>query len=563
MSKIFRIKISDSRAISVHEDIARGSEPKLRFYAMVAASTILATLGLVMNSTAVVIGAMLVAPLMTPIFGVALALVRGDASLLGRALRAEIAGVFLAVFLAACFGFIMPEQHVTHEMLSRTKPNLFDLLVAVFAGFAGAYAMVDEHISPALPGVAIATAIVPPLANTGLCIALGSNYGAVGSFMLFFANFLSILLVASAVFFAAGMEREFGAITSRDIFRRFSLATIGFLIVAVVLSKGLFDMVQERRLKGSITNVLTEELSHLTASDLEEVVYRRYKDKIYCLAHVHASGYITPYRVKLMEKELEKKLDQPVELFVRSTLSKDVSATGSTNQVITETLDGFFIGRESDPKIDLIKTAEQTIREYLDNKPSLHVQHVNLMPLSGKKVILATLTGPKSLSSEEIGMLESDIQDRSGEEKVLLTIRHIDLNLSDRFGTIYYEWMSLEDWSSEQFAAIESIKFFLTAEFAKSEYSIVDYTFTIRDGVYHIMLELAGTRLYSPDEFALLRKKLANFTKDPVEIYVRSRPEVVLTENGYTSFRKLQDKFLEQAESLYEKEMKNLLEGAL
>ena len=239
MRKILKIKISDQRAISVYEDIARGSEPKFRFYNMVAASSILATLGLIMNSTAVVIGAMLVAPLMTPIFGIALALVRGDAALLGRAVRAEIVGVFLAMFLAVCFGFAMPELEVTGEMLSRTKPNLLDLLVAVFAGFAGAYAMVDENISPALPGVAIATAVVPPLANAGLCIALGSNHGALGSFMLFFANFLSVLLVASAVFLAAGMGREFGSITSKDIFRRFSLATIGFLIVASILGKGL------------------------------------------------------------------------------------------------------------------------------------------------------------------------------------------------------------------------------------------------------------------------------------------------------------------------------------
>jgi len=563
MQKILQIKISYERAVSVYEDISRGSEPKLRFYAMVAASTILATLGLIMNSTAVVIGAMLVAPLMTPIFGIALALVRGDASLLGRAIKAEIAGVFLAVFIASCYGFVMPELDVTREMLSRTKPNLLDLLVAVFAGFAGAYAMVDEHISPALPGVAIATAIVPPLANTGLCIALGSNYGAVGSFMLFFANFLSILLVASAVFFAAGMERELGSITSKDLFRRFSLAAIGFLVVAAILSKGLYDMVQDRKLKGAITSVLTTQLSHLPASDLEEIVYRRYKDKIYCLAHVHASGYITPYRVKLMEKALEKELNNPVELFVRSTLSKDVSATGSTNQVFTKTLDGFFIGGERDPNIDLIKTAEQTIREYLDNKPSQYVQNVNLLTLSGAKMILATLYGPKSLTANEIGLLENSIRKRSGEDKLSLIIRYMNLDLSDRFGKYYYEWMTFEQLNPAKEKEINTIRSFLTDEFEGSEYFLVDQDFTIRDGVFHILLELAGPKLFSRDEFDQLRKKLTETVKVPVEIYVRSSPEVVLTKSGYTSFNKLQEKFLKEAESIYKDELTNLIEGAL
>ena len=83
-------QISDERALTVHNDIVNGSEPELRFYAMVAASTAIATFGLIQDSAAVVIGAMLVAPLMTPIFGIALGLVQGDAHLFGRALKAEV-----------------------------------------------------------------------------------------------------------------------------------------------------------------------------------------------------------------------------------------------------------------------------------------------------------------------------------------------------------------------------------------------------------------------------------------------------------------------------------------
>ena len=93
-------------------------------------------------------------------------------------------------------------------MLLRVRPTLLDLFVAVLAGFAGAYAMIDEKVSPALPGVAIAVAIIPPLSNTGICLSLGYYSGAFGSFMLFFANFLSILLVASATFIAAGMSPQ-------------------------------------------------------------------------------------------------------------------------------------------------------------------------------------------------------------------------------------------------------------------------------------------------------------------------------------------------------------------
>ena len=101
------------------------------------------------------------------------------------------------------------------------------------------------------------------------------------------------------------MAREFGALKSKDLLRKFGLATIGFLIIAALFSRGMYEMVKERRLKGSIDAILTEELSHLSASELRKVVHQKYRDKLYVLAHVHASGDITPSRVKLMEEALE------------------------------------------------------------------------------------------------------------------------------------------------------------------------------------------------------------------------------------------------------------------
>lgn len=102
------LRISPKRIPVVLEEINYGSEPAGRYYALVAASTLIAALGLTANSTAVIIGAMVVAPLMTPIFGLALALVRGDVKLLGRALQAEIMGVIIAVGIAGSFWIPSP-----------------------------------------------------------------------------------------------------------------------------------------------------------------------------------------------------------------------------------------------------------------------------------------------------------------------------------------------------------------------------------------------------------------------------------------------------------------------
>jgi uncharacterized membrane protein len=137
-------------------------------------------------------------------------------------------------------------------MLSRSAPNLLDLLVAVLAGFAGAYSIVDERSSPALPGVAIATAIVPPLANVGLFISLGNYAEATGSFLLFVANFLSILIVAAGVFIAAGMAPRRGSRTAADLARRFSIAVAGFIVVATLLTSQLNKIVRHRRIEQSV-----------------------------------------------------------------------------------------------------------------------------------------------------------------------------------------------------------------------------------------------------------------------------------------------------------------------
>ena len=124
LQKKFRIDLTEERKLLVFETLSSGSDPRGSFFLLVAVSTLIAAFGLVMNSTAVVIGAMLVAPLMTPILGLSLALVRGDTRLLGRASRSESAGIVVAIFASALLGYIVPYFEATPEMLSRTQPNL-------------------------------------------------------------------------------------------------------------------------------------------------------------------------------------------------------------------------------------------------------------------------------------------------------------------------------------------------------------------------------------------------------------------------------------------------------
>jgi uncharacterized hydrophobic protein (TIGR00271 family) len=177
-----------------------------RFAVMLALSVVIAVLGLSMNSDAVIIGAMLIAPLMTPLIGTAAALVMAWPRRLAQSALAVLAGSAGAVGISFVLTWLLPaaDRVLTPAVLSRTSPDLRDLVVALAAGAAGAYATAREDVSAALPGVAVAVALVPPLAATGFTLAVGRADLAGGAFLLFAANLVAIVLVGAVVLVASG-----------------------------------------------------------------------------------------------------------------------------------------------------------------------------------------------------------------------------------------------------------------------------------------------------------------------------------------------------------------------
>ena len=274
------LSVSPERKEAISSDIHAGSVPDMRYYILLAISSLIAALGLVTDSPAVVIGAMLISPLMTPIFGISLGMIRGNVSLLHRSLIGEFGGVALAIFVAMLLGFLPIPFDVTREMLARTEPTLLDLGVATLAGLAGCMAMIDERISPVLPGIAIATAIVPPLATCGLCIALGAYHGAWGAFLLFFANFLAILIVSFILFVAAGLVHRWQMGSKLKVLRRLSSALLGFLIVGFLLTQALMGMVDNLHTKNGILSILENELSDEPATAVYNLLFKKNDDSL-------------------------------------------------------------------------------------------------------------------------------------------------------------------------------------------------------------------------------------------------------------------------------------------
>jgi uncharacterized hydrophobic protein (TIGR00271 family) len=556
MIRIFEsLRVSSERKLEIVREIKVGSQPSRSFYILLLAATLIASFGLMANSTAVVIGAMLVSPLMTPIIGMSLALVRGNGKLFWRATQAEIFGVMLAIGVAALFGLLPVNPEPTAEMLARTQPNLLDLLVAVLAGFAGAYAMVDERISPALPGVAIATAIVPPLANTGLCLGLGAYAGAWGSFLLFFANFISILLVASAVFLAAGLASEFLSKSPWEFIRRFAWATLAFLVLIVVLSNALMEIVQARKLDSDIKQVLTVELANRYAS-LDSQIHKTQNNEVDILATVRAPRIIPPDEVGKIQEVLFRRLQKPIHLIVRTTTASDMSATGSTRQVVRQNLNGVFMNATISDREMVLKSAEQVIREQLAYRPDYVFENVDYGRTPRGKVILAAVEGISPPTEEEIRKVEHLIQERVQDPTLSLIVRFTPSILFDRYGQYLYGWSYSGEITPEKEKLARDIQTAVNQVFRTDYPDVhpVKLYYNLFENKWRILVEATGTGPLAFNDRLRIEKMVAEKVAHPVQISIWFRMETVMTEGGQIPFQDFIQTSLKQLQGIHLKE---------
>ena len=197
--------------VALFERLQTGSRWNFDFMTLITLATAIAALGLVLDSAAVVIGAMLVAPLMTPLLGAGLALVQGNLPLMRTCLQAVIFGFLAAILVGIVIGAVAPLTQLTSELAARGGVRLEDMLVAFLSGVAASYCIARPGLSSALAGVAIAAALVPPIATVGISLALAAPENAWGAAKLFGVNVVAIVLGAALNFYLAGI-RPSGAI---------------------------------------------------------------------------------------------------------------------------------------------------------------------------------------------------------------------------------------------------------------------------------------------------------------------------------------------------------------
>lgn len=182
------------------------AQPKSSYLVLMVLSTLLAALGLFANSSPVIIGAMILAPLMAPIISLSMGVLRQDKTLILGSAKTIVYGILLSMFFALLLTWLTPLRSPSEELLARTRPHILDLGVAVLSGIAGAYAYAREEVAKTLAGVAIAVALVPPMTTAAIGLAWWNMPIFLGAALLLFTNLAGMLFAAGLSFFVLGFS---------------------------------------------------------------------------------------------------------------------------------------------------------------------------------------------------------------------------------------------------------------------------------------------------------------------------------------------------------------------
>lgn len=240
-------KLDRSDRLELHKRIESGAQGGVDYVVMMVLSGSLASLGLLEGSTAVVIGAMLVAPLMWPLIGAGFALVQGNLLLFRKAVVVTLLGIGLGLAVSIIFGLLNPGFEPSMEIEARGTPDLFDLIIAFASGMAAAYASGRPKVAATLAGVAIAAALLPPLAVIGIALTNGHPFISGNATILLVTNLVAIILGASMVFRILGVQESVGRAGAPAWVRK---ATMVLLLLVVFLIAPLFIHVIEKKRKG-------------------------------------------------------------------------------------------------------------------------------------------------------------------------------------------------------------------------------------------------------------------------------------------------------------------------
>jgi uncharacterized hydrophobic protein (TIGR00271 family) len=323
-------------------EIKASAKPDLDFFLLVVLSCSIATLGLITGSAAVIIGAMLLAPLMSPIIGIGLASIIGDEKLLKSSALALFIGSGLAIILSVIMTLVnrilpfVALQELSSEIISRTRPSPIDLLIALAGGLAAAYALTRPNLSATLPGVAIATALMPPLCTIGIGIALNRWDVAGGASLLFITNAITIAFAAALIFFIRGFA---GGIWKKEkrLPRSLVLSSILVVLLLVPLSFISIKFFREASDNRLINTIVSQEVEKIPGAQLVDIQVTHAENELALVATIRTSNAISYDEVVSLQEAIVAGLKQPVSLKVEQVIAEELNPLIPPTPTLTPT----------------------------------------------------------------------------------------------------------------------------------------------------------------------------------------------------------------------------------
>lgn len=283
--------------------LRENSKASSSYLVLMVLSTFIATLGLFGNSSPVIIGAMILAPLMAPIISMAMGVLRQDRKLISNSAKAIGLGMLLGYMCAVMITWLTPLNISNDEIMARVKPNLLDLGIAVASGIAGAYANAKEEVAKTLAGVAIAVALVPPLAVSGIGLGWMDWSIFTGALLLLLTNLAGMVLAAALTFLFLGFSPF--RLARKGLM--YSLVIVG--LISLPLFLGFMDMVREKDVISKLNGYQIEDLV------LREVFVRQIKPMRLAVKIV-SNRSLNESQIREVKKEIEEILGEEVELEV-------------------------------------------------------------------------------------------------------------------------------------------------------------------------------------------------------------------------------------------------------
>ncbi|BAS58339.1 MULTISPECIES: DUF389 domain-containing protein [Leptolyngbya] len=317
-SRFRKKKGHPNRIQQVQTELLDESTLSLHYLILIMGSCAIATFGLLSNSAAVIIGAMIIAPLMLPIRGIAFGALSGDLELFRKGAIAVIVGTLLALLMSLLLGLMVGLPSYGSEVLARSRPTLLDLGVAVVAGAISAYAKAEPRISGTLAGTAIAVALMPPVCTIGLGLAQTNSSLSLGATLLYLTNLLGIALSCALTFLLIGYAP----------FKRARKALIWMLVLTSVLLLPLgvsfARLVRQAQLEMSLERALLNRTVTFQRMELLNIQTNWLTTPPEVYLSVRSRGEITPNQVQLLEQFIQREMGRQFTLIFSASQIEEV-----------------------------------------------------------------------------------------------------------------------------------------------------------------------------------------------------------------------------------------------